>query len=298
MSIKTEFTIKDLENLSGVKAHTIRIWEKRYGLLTPVRSNTNIRSYDIEQLQKLLNVETLIKTGNKISKVAEFTDAELIENVQMVANTYQAFQESINGFLVKMLKFDRIGFERIYSQLQDKYQFDEIFIQVFLPLLDRVGILWMTKAITPVHEHFISVFIQQKLLFEIENTSVVEAIKSKTFVLFLPFGEIHELGLLFIHWNLLKSGNTSIYLGPNVPTENLKDLTSLFSDIHFVSYFTVSPAVNDVPDFVNNFNKRVLIGTNNLLSLLGKNVHGFETDSPKVNRYLDFHSFLKSVSVE
>ena len=226
-NIKSSFSIKDLENLSGIKAHTIRIWEKRYHLLEPERTDTNIRTYSLENLQKLLNVSYLNNNGYKISKIASLKIGEIPNIVNEISKKNNIQNAAINDFKLAMLNFDQVRFYEIYNNLSKKKSFKEIFYEVFIPLLTEIGMLWQTDIINPAHEHFITTFIRQKILV---NTELIQAeLKStykKSFVLYLPDNEIHELGLMFINYLLVSKGYQTIFLGQSIPIENLKALTN------------------------------------------------------------------------
>lgn len=270
MSIKVSFSIKDLENLSGVKAHTIRIWEKRYNLLEPERTDTNIRTYDLTNLQKILNVALLIENGYKVSKVASIDDNELYRKVRELMIEKSDSLHSINSFKLAMLNFDQQLFDHTYNQLLAQNSFREIFLNVFLKLLDDLGMLWITKTITPAHEHFITTLIKQKLLLNIERVQTLKVDDSETYILYLPLNENHDIGLLYIHFELLLKGKKSIYLGPSVPVENLLMFQGLFKKVNYISYFTVEPSPDKVMDYLQDIDKNVLALRNEKFLVLGR----------------------------
>src|SRR6476620_6390628 len=207
-NIKNVFSIKDLENLSGIKAHTIRIWEKRYNILSPTRSNTNIRSYSTADLQKLLNITLMHNYGYKISKVVQMSDSELIKSIKTVTASKMVQTQALNAFKMAMINFDERLFLSTYDQLLGNKPFHEIFYEVFIPLLEEIGILWQTNTISPAHEHFISHQIRMRLLLNIYNMQRQNDLNTnKVYVLFLPLNEIHELGLLYINYELLLHGH-------------------------------------------------------------------------------------------
>ena len=231
-TIKTSFSIKDLENLSGIKAHTIRIWEKRYNLLEPERTNTNIRTYNLRSLQKLMNISFLNSNGYKISKIAALDEFQIASKVKEIS--YQGHTEShaFNAFKLAMLNFDQALFYNTYNRLLEEKSFREIFYELFIPIIQDIGLLWQTLTITPSHEHFLSTHIRQKVLIHIERLqSANPKPDTKTFVLFLPLNEIHDIGLLFINYELLSRGYHTIFLGESVPVENLNLLNTLYDDI-------------------------------------------------------------------
>ncbi len=270
-NIRTEFSIKDLENLTGIKAHTIRIWEKRYNLLEPMRSDTNIRSYNVESLQKLLNVTFLNNNGYKISKISNLKENEIPVLVREIASRGNQKHHAINAFKLSMMNFDQTLFYNTYSNLLENNSFRDIFYEVFLGLLEEIGILWQTDTISPAHEHFITTLIKQKILVNIEKVQNLEPMKSKqTYVLFLPDHEIHDIGLLFLNYEIVCKGYHCIFLGQSVPINCLQDLIDKYHDIRFMSYFTVKPEMNEVQDYLNEFYDTLLKGTKNKLTILGQ----------------------------
>ncbi|GAA3618845.1 MerR family transcriptional regulator [Flavivirga jejuensis] len=270
-NIRINFSIKDLENLTGIKAHTIRIWEKRYNLLNPNRTDTNIRNYSLTSFQKLLNISYLNNNGLKISKIANLKEEEILIKVREIASRGKVEDHAINALKMAMINFDQVLFYNTYNHLLENKSFSDIFYTVFLPLLNEIGLLWQTNTITPAHEHFLSIHVKQKILINIERLQILEPKPaSKTYVLFLPDNEIHDIGLLFINYQLRSKGYHTIFLGESVPMGSLTDLLEFFEDITFVSYFTVYPSEQDIPDYINQFNELLLKKENTKLLLLGK----------------------------
>jgi len=269
-NIQVNFSIKDLENLTGIKAHTIRIWEKRYNLLSPNRTETNIRNYSLTSLQKLLNVSYLNNHGIKVSKIANLNEEEIPIKVREIASRAKVEDHAINALKMAMINFDQVLFYNTYNNLLDNKTFSEIFYTVFSPLLNDIGMLWQTSTITPAHEHFLSIHIKQKILLNIERLQSLEPKpKSKTFVLFLPENEIHDIGLLFINYQLRSKGYHTIFLGESVPMDSLIGLLEFFDDITFVSYFTVYPEEKNVANYINKFSKTLLNNEKTDLMILG-----------------------------
>jgi MerR family transcriptional regulator, light-induced transcriptional regulator len=269
-NVKNIFSIKDLENLSGIKAHTIRIWEKRYNILQPMRTDTNIRLYSLQSLQKLLNVTLLHDYGYKISKIALIPEDKISEMVVGIISNKNAKNHAVNAFKMAMINFDQELFTNTYNWLLEDKSFHEIFHQVFIPLFEEIGLLWQTDTITPSHEHFISCLVIKKLLVSIEKAENTKPIYTdKVFVLSLPLHEIHELGLMFLHYEIVIKGYKVVYLGENLPIENLKDLKKHFNSIVFVSYFTIQPEKNVIDDYVKEMSDQ-LLGDGSEVWLIGK----------------------------
>lgn len=281
-NVKNIFSIKDLENLSGIKAHTIRIWEKRYQVLEPMRTDTNIRYYDQSSLQKLLNITLLHKHGYKISKIATFPEERIPILVNEIISKKSVKLHAINAFKMAMMNFDQKLFFDTYNNLLAEKTFAEIFYEVVIPLMQEIGILWQTNTITPAHEHFISYLIKQKLLINTEKIQTREPYQTnKTFVLFLPQNEIHELGLMYIHYEVILNGYKAIYLGESVPIESLYEIKKYFDNIVYISYFTVQPTKWDVKPYIERIRKEVLDEQSELW-LIGRNTDDLEPkDFPK-----------------
>lgn len=257
-NIKSVFSIKDLENLSGIKAHTIRIWEKRYDILQPMRTETNIRLYDLASLQKLLNITLLHDYGYKISKIATYPQEKIPSLVREIISNKNAKNHAISDFKMAMMNFDQDLFFATYNWLISEKSFKEIFHQVFIPLMNELGLLWQSDTITPAHEHFITYLIKLKLLVNTKKLQVLKQTKTdKVFVLSLPMNEIHELGLMYLHYEILLNGYKSIYLGESMPIENLKDLKKHFNSIVFISYLTVQPERDNLDDYIQKMSEEL-----------------------------------------
>lgn len=258
-NIKTVFSIKDLENLSGIKAHTIRIWEKRYDILEPLRTDTNIRTYDSVNLQKLLNVVLLNNYGYKISRIAEYSNDKIALLVREIVSEKNSSNHALNAFKLAMINFDQALFINTYNNLLSDKTFREVFYEVVIPLMDEVGLLWQSGTITPAQEHFISFLIKQKLLINTEKVQILEPTRTdKIFVLYLPENEIHELGLMYLNYEILLNGYKSVYLGESVPLESLMDMKKYFDNIVYVSYLTIEPTKDVINEYINEFSENIL----------------------------------------
>ena len=278
------FSIKDLENLSGVKAHTIRIWEKRYKLLKPKRSKTNIRHYDLNNLQKLLNISFLNSNGFKISKIAALDETELAPKTRELAFMGKNDSQAIVAFKLAMLNFDQILFYNTYNCLLEEKSFRTIFYEVFIPLLFDLGMLWQTNTISPSHEHFLTVHIKQKILVHIERLQSTDPRPStKTVVLFLPENETHDLGLLFINYEILSLGYHTIFLGENIPLNNLKYINKLYDDIIYIYYFTIKPSDNEIHNYLKIFSEEYLSVNKNSAKLIGHRIRNLNPENVPKN---------------
>lgn len=295
-NIKTVFSVKDLENLSGIKAHTIRIWEKRYGIFSPDRDTNNIRSYNSNDLKKILNIAFLNNFGYKISKIAQLSEVEIIQLVQKIYSDKTDSSYAISNFKLAMFNFDTKLFHTTYDKLLETKDFEVIFYEVFIPLLDEIGFLWQTETLTPIHEHFISSLIRQKLFSEIEHVQRSVSFSSdEMYVLFLPMGEIHELGIIFVNYLLLKRGKQVIYLGENVPVEDLNEVMRHFEKITFVSYFTVQPEEENVSMYLQNFDQNILKNSPHQFFVLGKQIQSYHSKNPTIQCFTTIKQMLKEV---
>lgn len=294
-NISTTFSIKDLENLSGIKAHTIRIWEKRYNILVPERTDTNIRLYNLKNLQKLLNVTYLNNHGVKISKIAKMSEEEIKTAVKEHAGKNGDKNHFLDELKVAMLSYDQYKFEQTYNKIISEISFREMFLEVFIPMLEYIGIHWQSDSITPAHEHFISNLIMQKLLINIERVQQSQAQKDKVFALFLPENEIHELGLLYLNYELSLEGYQTIYLGSSVPMDNLLTVVDTFEEVNFVSYFTVSPVKDDVQKYLDTIEKEVLSKKKSKFFVLGRNAQYADKKGKSVKVFTRIDEFINKI---
>lgn len=216
-----KYSIKDLETLSGIKAHTIRIWEKRYGVITPERTDTNIRTYCDNDLKKLLNIALLNNHGLKISKISKLKDEDLHNEVEKIAIKDSSYDVYIDRMIVAMVDLDRPKFERLIMEGTDAMGFEALCINVLYPFLQKIGVMWMANSINPAQEHFISNLIIQKMYVATDKLYSPEA-KAKSALFFLREGELHEMGLLFYRYLMKKRNVEAVYLGQSVPFEDLK----------------------------------------------------------------------------
>jgi len=215
-----QYSIKELEQLSGIKAHTIRIWEKRHKIIEPSRTATNIRnSFDLD-LKKIINVSLLNTYGIKISKIADMSLNDVNKKVLEISELQNDKGVHIDQMVIAMIDMEEELFEKILNNLILRFGFEKTITEIIYPFLEKIGILWQTQNITPAHEHFISNLIRQKIIVAIDGLPIPPK-TSKKILLFLPEGEMHELGLLFYHFLIRKSGYRTYYLGQNVPHEDL-----------------------------------------------------------------------------
>ena len=269
--VKSTFSIKDLENISGIKAHTLRIWEKRYNLLSPERTQTNIRRYSLLNLQKLLNITLIYKHGYKISKIARIDNAELPAVVREVTLKSNSEQVSINALKLAMINFDNFLFDSIFNKILTKNDFTFIYVNVFLPLMNELGILWQTNAISPSHEHFVTNLIKQKIHIQTEKAQKTLTPKDnyKVFVLYLPENEVHELSILFLNYYILKHGFKTIFLGQSLPAKSLENILSVNENLVFVTHLTVEPNKDVIDNYLLNFYDLILKNNTTELAILG-----------------------------
>ena len=274
------YTIKDLERLSGIKAHTIRMWEKRYSLIAPHRTATNIRNYCDSELKKLLNITLLNRNGIKISKLASLSNEEINEKINQLIHSYSDTESLIENLVIAMIEMDEVKLERILSRDIMQLGYEETIIKVLYPFLIRIGVMWQTGIINPAQEHFISNLIRQKLLVAIDGLITADNPGSKRFALFLPEGEYHELGLLFFYYLIKRRGHQVIYLGQSVPlndlfeTKRLKPVNYLVAA--FVSFKDGKDILNYAKTLAENFAEQTIYlsgrQTENIQDNLPKNV--------------------------
>ena len=297
--VKNSFSIKNLEHLSGIKAHTIRIWEKRYNLFEPERTDTNIRLYNLENLQKLLNVTLLYNNGYKISKIASFSSQEITENVHKLTINKNADDWSIGLFKLAMINFDQRLFTKTFNDLLEQFSFSEVFKNVFVPLMNELGVLWQTNSISPSHEHFITSLVKQKIHAMCEDLQQKSTRRTdRRFVLFLPDNEIHELGLLYLQYEVLNNGFHCVFLGQSVPIESLNNLVDIGEPITFITYFTIEPTQDKIKAYLNTFNSEIIENIDSELWILGYQVQFMSDEMPdKIRKFKSIDDVIYALNV-
>ena len=295
-NIKKNFSIRDLENISGIKAHTIRIWEKRYNLLSPERSKTNIRFYSHQNLQKLLNIVLLNNNNYKISKISQMSDDQINTTARELAFNNSLNDDAINSLKLSMFKFDKVLFNTTYNSLLNKKTFGEIFKDIFIPFLEHLGLLWQTETILPVHEHFISNLITQKVQINTDELKYTQISSDKVYILFLPENEIHELGLLYLNYELVLRGHRTIYLGQNLPLNNLNIFFDIHDKIIFITSMTVRPYEDDIVEYFNTMDNIISTSSHSLIAI-GKKVMQFRSNKfkSKISLYPSISELLKEI---
>ena len=297
--VKNSFSIKNLEHLSGIKAHTIRIWEKRYNLFEPERTNTNIRLYNLENLQKLLNVTLLYNNGYKISKIALLSSQEITENVHRLTINKNADDWSIGLFKLAMINFDQRLFTKTFNDLLEQFSFSEVFKNVFVPLMNELGVLWQTNSISPSHEHFITSLVKQKIHAMCEDLQQKSTRRTdRKFVLFLPDNEIHELGLLYLQYEVLNNGFQCVFLGQSVPIESLNNLVDIGEPITFITYFTIEPTQDKIKTYLETFNSEIIENIDCELWVLGYQVQFMSDEMPdKIRKFRSIDDVIYALNV-
>ncbi|MFZ0489461.1 MAG: MerR family transcriptional regulator [Salegentibacter sp.] len=294
--IKQNFSIKDLENLSGIKAHTIRIWEKRYNVLSPERTSTNIRTYDNSDLQKILNISFLNENGYKISRISKLDEEEINKMVRSITTSSSHQNRALNNLKIAMLDFNEDLFEKTYKELSATRSFREIFQEVFLPFLEQIGLLWQTDTIKPIHEHFIVDLIKQKVYLNLAQAKEEKKPEGEElYVLFLPQNEIHDIGILYLYYELLYHNKNTMYLGPSLPLSDLHYLIRIHDDVKFISYFSIAPV--EVEDFIAEFQRELCQEKPRPLLLFGRRTQNIDASNlpQNVTVYKTIPAFIQTL---
>ena len=244
------YSIKDLEVLSGIKAHTIRIWEKRYNLLSPQRTETNIRYYTDDDLRKILNISLLVRHGFKISKVAQWSDEKIREAILELKQSDSSESDYVDRLLMYMINFDDAGFKNVTNEVIKKMGIEEAVSKVFFRLFVGIGTYWQVGSIFPAQEHFVTNIFRQKLIVEIEALDAGNN-KGATILFYLPENEYHELSLLFYSYLAQKYGYHVIYLGQTVPFDDLKKIAAQIHIDYVFSAFIHSVEKEMLENYLN-----------------------------------------------
>jgi len=233
-----QYAIKDLEKLSGIKAHTIRIWEQRFGIFKPQRTANNIRRYSNEDLRQLLNISLLNQHGFKISAICQMSEAEIVKQVKAIglADVKAGMEEQL---LLSLIEIDERKFKATFAKMIAAEGFEGTMIKFIFPFFYRIGIMWQAGTISSAQEHFFSNLIRNKIIAATEALPDNDEHRPKA-LLFLPEQELHELGLLFYNYALRARGYNTLYLGQSVPNDSLSKVISSCSPQFVVTGITSS----------------------------------------------------------
>lgn len=284
-----KYSIKELESLSGIKAHTLRIWEKRFNLLNPERTNTNIRYYSDEDLKKILNVSLLTSNGVRISEVASFSDEELKAAVLEINDEETLNKKRVNDLIVVMSDFDEANFHQLFDKFVAELGFENTFLEIIHPYLEKVGMLWLSGEIQATQEHLITSLIRAKIITETESLELPKN-PDRSAILFLPEGEFHELGLLFFNYLLRKQGIKVYYLGQSTPVRQTIEFINTFKPNWVVTYSIVK-SKRDIEEFLTQISES---NCENVIYVENKHQSYFNIEYPKqVLKAQDYQEILQ-----
>lgn len=287
------YSIKDLEQLSGIKAHTLRIWEQRYNLLNPKRTDTNIRFYDDDDLKLILNVALLNDNGFKISKIASMASEEIRDEVIKLTDRSLTHDDQIHALTICMIEMDEDRFDKILSTNILKLGFEQTMLNIIYPFMSKIGVLWQTGAINPAQEHFISNLVRQKLIVAIDGQ--ISQGGGKKFLLFLPEGELHEISILFASYLIKSKGHKVIYLGQSTPNDDLLSVFKLHQPEYLLTVITTSPSSEYVQEYVNALSERF---SSCQILVTGYQVIGQDLVFPKNVRQMNYIRDIKELLEE
>lgn len=251
----SNYSIKDLEQLSGIKAHTLRIWEQRYNIINPKRTDTNIRFYDDKDLKLVLNIALLKDHGSKISDIAKYSLSEMSDEVIKISEKTLNYPDQIHALTIAMIDMDEERFEKIMATNILQFGFENSMINIIYPFLTRIGTLWMTGSIGPAQEHFISNLIRQKMIVAIDGQVYKPSPDSKKYVIYTPEGEFHETGILFANYILKARNNKVIYLGQSLPFDELKFVCDIQKPDYIFTAITTTPGQDAIQNYVTKLGK-------------------------------------------
>lgn len=292
----SQYSIKDLEKLSGIQAHTIRMWEKRYQLIEPHRTTTNIRYYDDEHLKRVLNVSVLVRAGKKIGWVSSLDDQNLNRELLALYGEPQSSastEADVNGLIVSMMELDEKRFEEIYNARLKSDGFFNVVVNLFYPFLNKVGILWGINEINPAQEHFISNLVRQKMIVAIDSLGPSKESDVRV-LFFLPDGELHEIGLMLSHFIAKERGLKCVYLGQSVPTEDIKRVQEIFAATHAVTFLTAVNSKEEVESTLGAIQSA--LGTCSLMVSGYASVFEGVTLPSDVQRIVSVDSYLAAIN--
>ncbi|MCG8329348.1 MAG: MerR family transcriptional regulator [Chitinophagales bacterium] len=245
------YSIKDLEKLTGIKAHTLRAWEQRYSIIKPKRTKTNIRYYLDEDLKFILNIALLNKNGIKISKIAQMSEKEITEKIAAISEINFEYGTQLDALTISMIEMDEYKFDRIVNTNIEQIGFERTMLEVIYPFLDKLSVLWLTGSINPVQENFMTYLIRQKLIVAIDKVPLSTSKDAPKFILFLPEGEKQELSMLFMHYLLKSRKNRVVHIGQDISLTDIKDACNIHNPDYIFSMITETFAKEPVQRYID-----------------------------------------------
>ncbi|WP_347156463.1 MerR family transcriptional regulator [Pontibacter chitinilyticus] len=293
-----QYTIKELEHLSGIKAHTIRVWEQRYNILCPQRTDTNIRYYSDEDLKSILNISLLNEHGYKISKIAKMAPDQILKTVQQLCEVPSRCSHHIGALIAGMVDMDEDKFDKTIYTATLQMGFQDTMLEVIYPFLNKIGILWQTGNISPAHEHFVSNLVRRKIIVAIDGQVVCRQQNAPSYLLYLPEGELHELALLFMSYIIRQYNLHVIYLGQNLPFQDLVQTYEQCKPQYICTVVTAVPERDQVQGYINKLSHHFPKATILMYGL--QTQYDFLVFPPNVKRLQhiqEFHNLLKQKEV-
>lgn len=273
----SHYSIKEIEQLSGIKAHTLRIWEQRYNFIKPKRTDTNIRYYDDNDLKFVLNVSLLKDHGHKISRICSMPEQDIQSEVNRLMDKKMGFSEQIQALTLSMIELDEDRFEKTLSTNILQIGFERTMMNLIYPFFQRIGILWQTGAITPAQEHFISYLVRQKIIVAIDGQMVNSTNFHHKYLLYLPENELHEMSLLFSAYIIKSRNNKVIYIGQNVPHEDLINIYKDHNPDFLLTVMTTHPMTSEAQPYIYKLSDSF---SNSKILVSGHQVVGQDLDIP------------------
>lgn len=249
------FSIKDIENLTGIKAHTLRIWEQRHGIIIPKRTETNIRYYDGDDLKKALRIALLNQHGYKISRIQKMSEEDINELLHEISDTSFQYEYLLTQLLECTIDMDTHTFEALLNKYIKKFGIEQTVEQLVFSFLEKLGVMWMTSRIFPAQEHLVSNVLQRKILLAIEKLGPPDEFAKKTYLLFLPEGELHEIALLYLQYLLMSKGNKVIYLGANSPIDQVELVNNALSPNYLFTHLTSVSKDFDIINYIQRLSE-------------------------------------------
>lgn len=294
----SHYSIKDIEQLSGIKAHTLRIWEQRYDFIKPKRTDTNIRYYDDSDLKLVLNISLLKDHGHKISRICNMPKEDLQDEVRQLMEKKMGFPEQIQSLTLAMLEMDEERFEKTLSTNILQIGFERTMMNLIYPFFQKIGILWQTGAISAAQEHFISYLVRQKIIVAIDGQVVNSSNFHNKYLLYLPAGELHEISLLFSAYIIRSRNNKVIYLGQDVPRKDLDQIYVNHSPDFLLTVMTSYPPTSEAQEYIDDLSESFSDST---ILISGFQVVGQDLSLPNnvvmFNKLQDMIEFVEANSI-
>lgn len=244
------YTINDIASITGIKPHTLRTWEKRYGLEISRRSPANVRYYLDEDLKRIINISILNKGGMKISKIAELSWSEIRKLATEKSDVHHSHETILDSLSLSLINLDQDNFDRIITIHEEQGDFTDVLRELIFPLFEKMNSMYLTGTIKPMHESFFNYMIKGKILSQIDRLRQNVDNRAPEFMLFQPQRSNEELGAMLLNYYLVEASKSVLNLGSHIEPTDVIQAYEIQPTPYIVGLFNAELSEKDIERYI------------------------------------------------